>query len=97
MTVRKKNLVNVHNRKLTRREGKNEYMLHVQDKFCVMLTTHPGEKEIQVKRKCIIRPNADDGNNCERKFSNARTWFCKSNEGPSLGEKNQFKELEISS
>ena len=34
-----------------------------------MLTTHPGEKEIQVKRKCIIRPNADDGNNCERKFS----------------------------
>ena len=41
-------------------------------KFCVMLTTHPGEKEIQVKRKCIIRPNADDGNNCERKFSSVQ-------------------------
>jgi len=64
--MREENLVTVHNRKLTRREGKNEYVFHVRDKFCVMFTTRPGE--IQVKRKCIIRPNADDGNNCERKL-----------------------------
>ena len=54
-------------------EGKKEelYVPHVQDNFRVKFTTHPGEKEfqIQVKKKCIIRPNADDGNNCERKFS----------------------------
>jgi len=46
--MREENLVTVHNRKLTRREGKNEYVFHVRDKFCVMFTTRPGE--IQVKR-----------------------------------------------